>query len=361
MRYVVLLCCLLLGCTKNNTHKASSPVYPVNTIKVQKKDVPIYSDLIGHVTPISTINIQSRVKGQLVKAYFKEGQMVKKGDLLFTIDPREYEANLKKSQAQYEQTLALQRLSEDKVKRFAPLVKEQYYSQNDYDSLVQNNASNIAKLKTDRATIEEARINLDYCYIHSPIDGLAGIYQIDPGNMVFANKEETLVTINQLEPIYVEFYLPENQLQRLFTYKEKNPITVQVDLEDEKHTSVLGKLDLIDNEVTTQTGTVILRGIFQNTAHRLWPGEFVKTRLIYTLEKNALLIPYQCVQSTPSGPIVYVIDQDQIATLVLVELGQREGENIIVTKGLKEGQTVVVEGQLNLSTGTKVTIKKEMP
>lgn len=358
MRWVFLLLALC-SCAKKPAKQQSLPVYPVSVIKAVKQDVPIYSSVIGHVDPITTINVQSRIEGSLLKAYFKEGQIVKKDELLFTIDPRPYEADLQKAKAGYEQALAQLRLSEDKVKRFTPLVEDEYYSQNDFDTLVQNNEANKAQLKETKAEIESAALNLDYCYIYCPVDGVAGFSQIDPGNMIFPNNNSTLVTINQIEPIYVRFFLPENQLQKLFYYRSKNPINIEVTLDDTQDTKVYGKLDMIDNQVDTSTGMITVRGIFENKDHRLWPGEFVPTRLIFKVEKDAIIIPYQAVQSTPKGHVVYVVKDDNTIEIRTVVIGQRENGNIIIQQGLKEDETVVTEGQLNLSNGSKVTIAKQ--
>lgn len=355
MRWL-FICFALCSCSKEPASKQSLPVYPVSVVKSEKQDIPIYSSVIGHVDPISTIKVQSRIEGSLMKAYFEEGQVVKKDELLFTIDPRPYNATLQKAKAGYEQALAQLRLSEDKVKRFTPLVEDEYYSQNDFDTLVQHNESNKALLKENKANIESAALNVDYCYIYSPITGVAGMYQIDPGNMVFPTPSSTLVTINQIEPIYVKFFLPENQLQKLFYYKDKNPIKIEVSLDDTQDTKVYGKLNLINNQVDTETGMITVRGIFENKDHRLWPGEFVSTKLIYKIEEGAIIIPYQAVQSTPEGPVVYIVKEGNTVDLRKVVLGQRENGNIIIKQGLSDNETVVIEGQLNLSPGSKVKI-----
>jgi len=356
--FLLALLSIITSCTPKKKGETPQPVYPVKVTTVEKENVPIYSELIGHVEPIITVEVQSRVEGTLMKAYFEEGSIVKKGQLLFSIDPRPFEADLQKAKAQQAEAIAMLRLSEEKVKRFLPLVQDEYYSQNDYDTLVQDNEANKAKLQEAQADIESATLNLDYCYIYSPIDGIAGINQTDPGNMVFPSKDEMLVLVNQLEPIFVQFYLPENQLQRLFSYRKRNPIKIEIHLENLEKSIVIGDLKMIDNQVNTDTGTVNVRGIFENKEHLLWPGEFVKTRLIYTVHKDAIVIPSQCIESTPDGHVVYVVKSDNTVDMRQVTLGQRENGSIIVEKGLEEGETVVTEGQLNLYQGTKINIKK---
>lgn len=341
------------SCNKSQKKIITTPSYPVKIVESVKEDVPIYTSVIGHVDPITTINVQSRIEGTLMQQYFEEGQVVKNGELLFTIDPRPFEAKLQKAKAAYEQTLAKLKLSEEKVKRFTPLVKDEYYSQNDFDNLIEEYEANKALLKENKADIDTASLNLDYCYIYCPVDGVAGISDIDPGNMIYPDQGSTMITINQIEPIYVRFFLPENQLQTLFHYKEQNPIKIEVDL---SHSKSIGKLNMINNQVDMNTGMITVRGEFENTDHKLWPGEFVKTKLIYTIEKDAILVPYQVIQRTPNGPVAYVVNSDKTVDMRKLELGQRENENIIVTSGLKEGETVVIEGQLNLSPGVKVKI-----
>jgi multidrug efflux system membrane fusion protein len=355
MKKWLLITLALLSCSRTKPKTIQTPSYPVKVVQSIKQDVPIYASVIGHVDPITTINVQSRVEGTLMEQYFEEGQIVRNGELLYTIDPRPFEAKLQKAKAAYEQTLAKLKLSEDKVKRFTPLVKDEYYSQNDFDNLVKEYEANTALLKENKADIETATLNLDFCYIYCPVDGVTGISTIDPGNMIYPDQSSTMITINQIEPIYVRFYLPENQLQTLFYYKEKNPIRIEVDLGKSKS---FGKLNLINNQVDMQTGMITVRGEFENKDHKLWPGEFVKTRLIYTVEKDAILIPYQVVQRTPEGPVVYVVKTDQTVDMRPVKLGQREDSNIIVNEGLGEGETVVIEGQLNLSPGAKVSVVK---
>lgn len=359
MRYLLLILPFFFySCTKKEETSNEPSAYPVRVSNAVLRDVPIYTSAIGHVDPITVINVQSRVEGKLIKTYFKEGSTIKKGDLLFLIDPRPFEAKLNKAKARYDQTIASLHLAEEQVKRFSPLVKEEYYSQNDFDSLVTSKETNSAQLKEDEANIETASLDLNYCYIHSPINGVLGISKVDTGNMVFPIHDETLVTINQIEPIYVKFFLPENQLQRLFSYKRKNPIKVEVELDDLEKSIIQGDLNLIDNEVNTQTGMITIRGEFSNEDHKLWPGEFVKTRLIYTIEKDAVVIPFQAVQKTPSGYITYVVKNDNTVDKREIILGQREDEDIIIKKGIQVDEKVVIEGQLNLSPGTKVFIQK---
>lgn len=360
-RTILLLLIILTSCSKKE-EKVKITSYPVITFDAIKQDVPLYIDTIGHVDPISTIQVQSRIEGMLTKAYFKEGQMVKKGQLLFTIDPKPYEASLEQAKAVYEQNLALKNLSEDKVKRYGPLVQEDYYSQGDYDDLMKDYDAKKAVMRQSQASVDSAAINLDYTYIYSPIDGKAGMYQINPGNMVFAGQNSTLVTINQIEPIYVKFSIPENQLQKLFTYQKKNSIKIRVSSDNIEKNFIEGDLNLIDNQVDNTTGTISIRGVFPNEDHVLWPGEFVQTRLIFTVEKNGILIPYQAVVSTPDGTVVFVVSKNNTVEMRSVVLGQRENQNVIVIKGIEEKESVVIDGQLNLSDGSSITIsnpKKE--
>jgi len=285
--------------------------------------------------------------------YFQQGKEVKKNDLLFTIDPRPYQAALKKAQATLDQNLAKLALAEEKVKRYRTLANEEYYSQIDYETLQANFASSKAIVEQNKAEVESALINLNYCWIYAPIDGMMGLLEVDYGNLV-TNNGSTLTTLNQMTPIYVTFSVPEFQLPKIQKYNRENPLKVVAAYEDFSGEVFEGELIMVNNSVNANTGMISLRAVFENTNRELWPGQFVRTRLLLYTQNNALIIPYTAVQLTQSGPVVFVVKSDNTVDQRPVQLGQRENEDVIILNGVNKGEKVVIEGQFNLFQGAKV-------
>lgn len=350
--FLLLIC---ISCHK----KAAEPVtpsYPVRTGEAVQKEAPIYIEALGHVDSITAINIKSRIEGELTGVYFTQGQEIKKGDLLFTIDPRPYQAALKEAQATLDQNLANLALASEKVKRYRTLAKDEYYSQIDYETLQANFAATSALVEQNRAQVDSALINLNYCWIYAPIDGMMGILQIDFGNLV-ANDGSTLTTLNQMAPIYVTFSVPEFQLPMIQKYNSKGNLKVLAAYEDFTQDTFEGKLFMLDNSVDSKTGMITLRAQFENKARELWPGQFIRTRLILYTVPDAVIIPYTAIQITQNGPVIFVVKEDDTVEQRAVKLGQREDENVIVLQGLKSNETIVTEGQINLFDGAKVDIK----
>lgn len=356
--YLAALCLLFTSCGKKEKKK---PEYrtPVNAVKSIKKDTPIFIETIGHVEPIVTVNVISRVKGEITGVFFEEGQYVKEKDLLFTIDPRTFQADLEKSRGTLEENLANLAFAKDKVERFAKLTEEDYFSQVDFDQLITNAAALSGVVKQNKASVLEAEVNLNYCWINSSLEGRTGILQIDKGNVLKGDESQTLVTINQMKPIYVTFSIPERELGRVRKYMHKNGALETRVAHDNFETIIAkGSLELLNNEVDIKTGMIKLRSVFKNDTEELWPNEFVRTRLILYTHANAVIIPYQAVDITTKGKYVYVVKEDQTIDMRKVVLGQRNLGNVIVLKGLKEGEIVVTEGMQNLFGGAKVKVNK---
>lgn len=351
---LLVLLCFSVSCGK----KAPPPKrsYPVTIGKTVQKSVPLFIEALGHVEPIITVQVRSRIEGELMDVYFTEGQEVKKDDLLFTIDPRPYEASLKNAQAALERVTAELILSEEKVKRYAQLTRDEYYSQIDYESLQSSYAANLAAVKQAEANVDTAALNLEYCWIYAPIDGLTGILQIDKGNLVSADGPQQLITVNQMSPIYVTFSIPEMQLYKVRKANAKGALKTLAAFESFATESFEGKLQMFDNTVDTQTGMINLRAAYENGDRALWPGQFVRIRLITGEAKDAVLIPYSAIQQTQSGPIVYAVKADNTVEIRQIALGQREDDNVIVLKGLKANESIVIEGQLNLFEGASVYV-----
>lgn len=357
MKKWALLLLILTACHHKKPPAPLARSYPVMAVTALSKPTPIYIETLGHVDSITAINLKSRIEGELTGVYFTQGQEVKKGDLLFTIDPKPYKATLKESEATLEQNLANFALSAEKVKRYRILAKDEYYSQIDYETLQTSLASNTALVEQSRAQVDSAKINLDYCWIYAPIDGMMGILQVDYGNLV-ANNGTTLANLSQMAPIYVTFSIPEFQLPRVQkNNRNGNTLKVLAAYEDFNDEVFEGKLFMVDNSVNSDTGMISLRAVFENTRKELWPGQFIRTRLILYTEENAVVVPYTAIQLTQGGPVVFVIKEDNTVEQRKVTLGQREDVNVIVTQGLKAGEKIVLEGQLNLFNGAKVAIK----
>jgi membrane fusion protein, multidrug efflux system len=319
---------------------AQAPVRPVTVAKVVTKDVPLYLDEIGTCAAYETVLVQAQVSGVIITRNFQDGSDVKKGDLLFTIDPRPFQAALDQAKAQAE-------LDQVNLKRQEDLRARKVISQQDYDTAVAN-------AQKSQAATEAAQVNLDWCYIKSPINGRVGLRNVDVGNLV-GPSTPPLVTILGLDPIYTDFTVAENDLPLVRKYLGGPNIKVQTYLQDGSITPRSGDLYFIDNAVQPGSGTVRARGVTPNPDRALWPSEFVRVRFILDTLKNATLVPAQAVQVSQSGPFVFVVKPDNTVDFRPVKPGQRqEGDLNVVESGLKPDETVVVTGQLALAPGAKV-------
>jgi membrane fusion protein, multidrug efflux system len=327
-----------------NAQKASQPpAHPVLVAKVIVKDAPVYLDEIGTCAAYETVQVQAQVSGQIVARYFKDGSDVKKGDLLFTIDPRPYQAALDQAKAQAA-------LDQATLKRQEDLRARKVISPQDYDIAVAN-------AQKSQAAAEAAQVNLDYCYIRSPINGRVGLRNVDAGNLV-GPSTGSLVTIQGLDPIYTDFTVAETDLPVVRRYLGGTNIKVQTSSPDSNVPPRFGDLYFIDNAVQPGSGTVKVRAVTPNPDHAFWPSEFVRVRFILDMIKDALLVPSQAVQISQRGPFVFVVKPDDTVDLRSVKPGQRQdGDLTVIESGIKPGETVVVTGQLALSPGAKVETK----
>ena len=333
------------------------PSYPVQIAGVTTENVPIFIEALGHVQSITSINIYSRIEGELTGVYFQQGQEVKKDDLLFTIDPKPYQAALIQVQGALEQSLANLALSEEKVKRYRMLANDEYYSQIDYETLQSEMAANLALVKENQGQVDSALINLDYCWIYAPIDGMTGILQIDYGNLICASCTSPLIILNQMAPIFVTFNIPEFQLSRIQKSYRNQTLKVLAAYEDFQSGEIFeGTLYMLDNAVDSQTGMIALRAIFPNQNRELWPGQFIRNRLILDTLSDAVVIPYTAIQMTQTGPIAFIVKDDMTVEQRTVKLGQRMDDQVVVLDGIKTGEKIVLEGQINLYSGSKVYV-----
>jgi multidrug efflux system membrane fusion protein len=319
---------------------AQPPARPVTVAKAITKDVPVYLDEIGTCAAYETVLVQAQVSGVIITRNFQDGSDVKKGHLLFTIDPRPFQAALDQARAQAE-------LDQVTLKRQEDLRARKVISQQDYDTAVAN-------AQKSQAATEAAQVNLDWCYIKSPINGRVGLRNVDVGNLV-GPSTAPLVTILGLDPIYTDFTVAENDLPLVRKYLGGSNVKVQTYLPDGSVTPRTGDLYFIDNAVQPGSGTVRARGVTPNPDRALWPSEFVRVRFILDTLKNATLVPSQAVQVSQSGPFVFVVKSDSTVDLRPVKPGQRqEGDLTVIESGVKPDETVVVTGQLALAPGAKV-------
>lgn len=346
----------LASCHKKQV-QAPVPSYPVQIEVAKTQDTPVFIEALGHVDSITSIDIYSRIEGELTGVFFNQGQEVKKGDLLFTIDPLPYQAKLKQAQGMLEEAQANLSISSEKVKRFKTLTKDEFYSQIDYETLQSTMAANQAQVTANQAQVDEAKINLDYCWIYSPIDALTGILKIDYGNLICVSCTNPLITINQMSPIFVTFSIPEFQLPRIQKAKQTGELKVLAAYDEFTAGNIFeGQFYMLDNTVDPKTGMIKLRAVFENKNKELWPGQFIRNRLVLTTVKDAVMIPFTAVQMTQTNPIVFVVKDDMTVDQRNVKLGQREDQMVMVLQGVKAGEKIVVEGQMNLYTGSKVFV-----
>lgn len=349
---------LIMGCEKKAEVTPTPPV-KVEVAKPLVQDTEIFKSYVGHVQPIVQVEVKSQVEGVMTDYYFTEGQTVKKGELLFTIDSRPFEAQLSKANAALAQNVANLRYAEDVLKRNKRLAEEDYVSQLQFDEYITNVLVSKAAIKQNQADIEEAKINISYCNIHAPMDSLTGMLQIDAGNLISNAQTTPLVILNQITPIYVNFSVPQKDLPTIMQFHRKNPLKVKAFLPQGEKTPFEGTLNLIDNQVDESTGSIWLRGIFQNEEQLLWPGEFADVHLILKVQKNALLIPTEAIMTTQNGKFVFVVKEDNTVEMQKISLGIRVDQNTIVEEGLSPEDRVVTRGQINLAPGTKIVIQKK--
>ena len=386
----------LAGCVNKAQQSFQRPPAPVTVATAVAQDVATYLDSLGKIVARETVAIQPQVSGRIMQLHFTDGANVRKGQLLFTIDPRPFEANLKQAQANLARDGALKKQAEanlaresarekwglTQVERYRTLVeqgvvpREQYQQlRADYDTLQANTEAARAAvrsadetIKVDNAAIETAKVQLSYCYIHSPIDGRAGQRLVDVGNVVnpggsSANNsnngaipDNALLVIERLDPIYADFTISQNNLSAVQEQMRTGALKAEVRLPDTNEDAIPGQLTFVDNAVQNQTGQVTLRATLPNPDHRFWPGRFVNVRLVLSTVQSAVLVPSSAPQMSANGSYVYVVKPDSTAEQRPVSLGQRQGDLIVVEKGVQPGERIVTNGQLGVTPGGKVVV-----
>jgi multidrug efflux system membrane fusion protein len=335
----------------------SREAVPVLVTTAIKKAVPVQLRAVGNVEPYTTVSIKSQVTGVLMQAHFKEGQDVKKGQQLFTIDPRPFEAALRQAEANMQRDNAQLKNLREQVRRYAELVEKQYVSREQYDLIKTNADAAEAVVEADKAAVENAKVQLSYCYIYSPVNGRVGSLLVNEGNLVRVNDAAPLVVINQVNPINVTFSVPEQHLSDLKRHMSAGTLKVDASFQSDDGRPEQGKLEFVDNAVDRATGTIRLKAVFANTERRLWPGQFINVALTLTTEPNAVVVPSEAVQVGQEGQHVFVVQPDKRVEVRPVTLGATSGGEAVITKGLAAGEQIVREGQFLLGPGSRIEIK----
>ncbi|HTP60998.1 MAG TPA: efflux RND transporter periplasmic adaptor subunit [Burkholderiales bacterium] len=339
--------------------KGSAEV-PVAVATVVRRDVPVRLQAIGNVEAYASVAVKSRVDGQILEVHFREGQEVRKGEVLFRIDPRPFEAALKQAEAQASRDIASRDQAASQERRYQELLEKNFVSKDAYAQFRTNAQTADATSKGTQAALENAKLNLEYTIIRSPIDGYVGRALLQAGNMVKANDTISLVVINQVRPIYVNFAVLEQQLADIRHYMSIGPLEVVVSTSDARHVPLAaGRLAFVDNAVDPTTGTIRLRAAFDNRDLALWPGQFVTTSLTLHDQKDAIVVPAAAVQTGPQGEFVFVFKPDATAEARNVKVARVEGDSVVIASGLAEGEKVVTRGQLRIVPGAKLVLRQE--
>ena len=391
-----LLACfsfMLVGCSKGGQAEAApgerkTPAVPVVVEGVTSHDVPIRVQNIGNVLSPKTVGLTSRVGGEIIKVNFTEGQEVQAGDVLIEIDPRPFEMLLKQAEVERDRQMALRdqaqaNLQRDKAElenaikqrdRNQSLVDEGIVARTAFDTLdvrvraleatvaadesaVQSATQSIRSAAT---AIEDAKLQFSYCTLTAPIQGRAGGLLVDQGNIVQANSDTPLVTINQIRPIEVAFSLPERYLNTVAQRMREGTMSVVAAVPNLAETATTGTLTFLDNQVDSQTGMFRLKAVFENDAELLWPGQFVNVSLTLNTIQDAVIVSRRAVLDGQKGTYAYVVKADKTVETRMLETGESAGDEIIIRKGLQPGERVVVDGQLSLKDGTLISEKQDL-
>jgi multidrug efflux system membrane fusion protein len=344
------------ACSDEKSKKPAPGSIPVIVGTAIQKTVPVQLRAIGNVQAYSTVTVKSKVGGELVRVHFTEGQDVRKGDVLFTIDPRPYEAALKQAEANLERDLAQAKHAREDARRYESLIQKGVVPQQQYDKFRTDADALEATVLADRAAVENAKIQLGYCSIHSPIDGRTGSIIVHQGNHIKA-EDINLVVINQIIPIDVTFSVPEQYLSEIKKFMASGKLQVEALVPMNEEKPERGVITFIDNAVDTTTGTIRLKGTFANREKKLWPGQFVNVMLILTTEPNAIVVPSEAIQTGQQGQYVFVVKQDLTVESRPVVTGRTVDTETVVHKGLNRDEKVVTDGQLLLYPGARVEIK----
>lgn len=363
----LLTCALYAGCSggdakPTSARAAGSQPIPVGVATAERRDVPVYLTGLGSVLAYNTVSVKSRVDGQLLEVNFKEGQMVKAGQLLALIDPRPYEVALSQAEAQLFKDQASLRDARLNYQRYKDLLQQSgAMSQQQVDTQLATTDQLEGAVRADQAQVDNAKLNLVYCHITAPISGRIGIRLVDRGNMVHASDANPMLVITQLQPITALFTLPEDNLPAVSRRMAQGTLTVDAYSRDDQTKLATGKLLTIDNTIDQSTGTGRLKAVFENTESTLWPNQFVNIRLLLETRKDSVVVPAAAIQRGPQGSFVYTVKADKTAEVRPVNIPLTQGNVAVIASGVNPGEMVVTDGQDKLQAGTKVEPRTGSP
>ena len=350
-----VLSALLAGCEKKKPQAEKPTPVEVTVMEAKATTAPLAVDGIGHVYAVRTVSVRSQVTGVLQKTLFAEGDVVKEGQLLLVIDPDSYKAKLDEAKS----TLARDRATALQAKRdwlrFRDLVAQAVVSQEDYEQKRTAWQQADEQVKVDEASVVNAKVNLDYCYIYAPCTGVVGLQQYKTGNLIEANKD-VIITLNQIEPINVQFAVAEKYLPDIRAYAAKGQLAVDVRYPGRQEIAAKGVLNVINNTVDTSTGTITLQGVFPNTDRALWPGQFVDASVVLAQTADTLLVPSSAVVATQSGASLFIAKPDNTVEIRPVTAGRKIVDQTVIEKGLAIGEKVITSGQIKLFPGVPIKI-----
>lgn len=347
---------LAFGCAKQQAAPAGRPAATVTVAKVTQKTMPVEVTAVGNVEAISTISIRAQVAGEVQDIRFKEGDFVKKDQLLLTVDPRPYEAALAQAKAALARDKATGVYNRAQAQRYKTLFDQGVASAEQLESFVSAADAADATVNADEAAIKTAELNLEYCTINSPIDGRTGTVMVKPGNLVKV-ADVPIVVINQVNPIYVNFTVPQQYWPDIKQDVDRRALRVAATIPQDSGSPVMGTLTFVDNIVDTTTGTIHLRGTFENSQNRLWPGLYVNILLTLSQQPNATIVPAHAVVSTQTASYVYVVKSDDTVEQRTVVPNRTVENDTVIDKGVHPGEVIVTDGQINLVPGAKIEIK----
>jgi len=359
MLIALLGCGLWSSCGGSKAAPPSITAVPILAATVQQQEVPLQLKAIGAVEAYSNVSVKTQITGELTGVHFKEGQDISKGQLLFSLDKRPFEAALKQAQGMLAKDQAQAANARAQAKRYESLNQAGVVSKEEYEQMQSNADALEAAVLVDQAGLENARVQLVYCTIYSPIAGRTGPLLIHQGNMIKANDTPFLVSINQVQPIYATFTVPEQNLADIKRYSRQGRLRVQAFVPNDTRGPAVGWLSFIDNTVDQATGTIKLKGEFANADRRLWPGQFVDVVLTLAQQPKAIVVPSQAIQNGQTGQFVFVIKPDMTVEARPITLDRGSDGQAVIAKGLAAGEQVVTDGQLRLVPGvTKVELKQ---
>ncbi|KTD25714.1 HlyD family transporter secretion protein [Legionella lansingensis] len=346
---------LITGCHQDKQPTAPTPT--VSAIKVVSSQIPIYKEYIGITQSIASVGIRARVEGFLTQMNFVEGKPVKKDQLLFVIDPKPFEAQLELAQGQLARSIADQEFQRVQFLRMKELVAKGDVSQSRYDEVRATYQEAEADVEVGRAKVEEAKINLSYCYMRSPIDGIIGERYVDVGNLVGGTKNTLLATVVKLDPMYVQFSPSVNDFGEFLKYRENVPFKVEVSLPQNKDLVFRGQVDLVNNQADVPTATILMRALIQNPEKLLLPGIYVDIKVILTEHGDVILIPSKAIMETQGEKSVYVINKENEVEVRTITTAAEYEDQSIVKSGLQIGDVIMTSGLQNVKPNQKVIIK----